>query len=305
MISGEAIETSNNIWAIMVPEEIWANNYVASAIMTGTWSEKTQYIEDANISTISNMGETGNIEATIGINTTSTEWGQLTTDIKKNATGATIYSIVQIPEDQLAKLTLIRGLMRAVPWQHVDPPEQNIGEWIEGIGKAIVCALQEAYRALINILSATMNTAVKTLKGIASALYDGVRMLVAGIMAVVDFVIKFFKDLALLLWEFGQWFIGVLQTAINSIKETLGLILKAIAWANMLFYIAALTIMKKIIERITQGNQTAHPTDKGILSIQITANNRELENNNHQRTTHLRGTQHRTTSINGNDRNRW
>ena len=28
---------------------IWANNYLASAIMTGTYSTKTPYIEDANI----------------------------------------------------------------------------------------------------------------------------------------------------------------------------------------------------------------------------------------------------------------
>ncbi len=54
-------------------------------------------------------------------------------------------------------------------------------------------------------------------------------MLVAGIMAMANFVVNFFRDIALLLWEFGQWFIGMLKQFANMIAQVLKFILKIIA----------------------------------------------------------------------------
>lgn len=245
------VETDNKIQTIVVPEDIWANNYLASAIMTGTYHSKTPYIESAEISTVSSLGEAGNIEATIGLKTSRTTLSSLIEDIEKNATGQKAYSLVSVPEDQLARLTLIRGLMRAVPWEHIDPPDPpDISGWIADIEKAIMGALEEAYKALVNALSAAMSTVSGVLRGVASAFASGVRMLVAGIMAVVDFVVKLFKDLALLLWEFGQWFIGTLKNFVGRVAQALKIMIKAVAWIMVKAMELMIRAIKYVIENI-------------------------------------------------------
>jgi len=64
-------------------EKIWANNYVASAVMSGTWSTKTPYIGEANISAVSAGGEPKRIQAVIGLRSES--WADLAEDIEKDA----------------------------------------------------------------------------------------------------------------------------------------------------------------------------------------------------------------------------
>lgn len=66
-----------------------------------------------------------------------------------------------------------------------------------------------------------MNATANILRCVASAIVAGVRMLVAGIMAMVNFIINFFKDLALLLWEFGQWFVGMLRDFVDRVAQAL------------------------------------------------------------------------------------
>ena len=209
----------------------------------------TPYIEDANTTKITNEGNVRKIQAIIGIKKNNTEWSQLTTDIRKNATGQTTYSIVWIPTNQLVKLTLIKGLMRAVPWQCIDPPRtpRRLLGWISEIAEAIINTLQQAYRTLVNTIAAAMQTIINTLEGLATAIMEGIRMIAAGIMAAANFIAKIFKDTLLLLREFGQQFIGMLKRTANKIAQTFKFLLKTTAWLIARAVMAFLSMLKNLI----------------------------------------------------------
>ena len=140
-------------------EEIWANNYVASAVMSGTWSTKTPYIGEANITAVPAGGDPRRIQAVIGLRSES--WADLAEDIAKNATGQKAYTVVSVAEKQ--KLTLIEGLMRAVPWEKADPPD--ISAVLSGIVRAATQTLKTAWRTLVNTLTAAMTTVRSILAG--------------------------------------------------------------------------------------------------------------------------------------------
>ena len=78
-----------------------------------------------------------------------------------------------------------------------------------------------------------MNTIANTLNSIATKIVSGVRMLVAGIMAMAGFIVKLFKDIALLMWEFGQWFIGMLKAFANKIVQAFKFVIKTISWVTV------------------------------------------------------------------------
>ena len=179
---------NGTVKTLVVPEEIWANNYLASAIMTGTWSDRTPYIEDANISTLTTSGEPKRIQAVIGIKTET--WKNLTADIAKNATGQTTYTVLEVKQKQ--KLTLIHGLMRAMPWRHIDPP--SLSAVLSSIVRAAAQILKTAWKSLVNTLTAAMTTVRSILAGASVAMRARISLLKAGIMAAIGFLSKLFSD---------------------------------------------------------------------------------------------------------------
>ena len=94
-----------------------------------------------------------------------------------------------------------------------------------------------------------MNTAESIARGIATKIVEGVRMLAAGIMAVANFIAKLFRDIALLLWEFGQWFIGILKELANGIVDAFRKVLEATSW-----------VLRGIIMLIIEAIKTAMKT---------------------------------------------
>ena len=107
----------------------------ASAIMTGS---PPSYILDANVSTITTRGNAKKIEAIIGLRTDSQNWGRLLADISRNATGNTTYAVIPLGPGDMPMLTMIPGLMRAIPWEHIDPPDPDIGEWLEDLWSCLL-----------------------------------------------------------------------------------------------------------------------------------------------------------------------
>ena len=227
-------------------EKIWANNYVASAVMSGTWSTKTPYIEDANISTLTTSGEPKRIQAVIGIKTET--WKNLTADIAKNATGQTTYTVVEVKQKQ--KLTLISGLMRAVPWRHVDPP--SLSAVLSSIVRAAAQTLKTAWRSLVNTLTAAMTTVRSILAGAAVAMRAGISLLKAGIMAAIGFLSKLFSDGSLLLREFGQQLVGALSEAADKAVKAFKSMLYWLSWIWAKTIEIILVISRQVLSLIAQ-----------------------------------------------------
>jgi len=80
------------------------------------------------------------------------------------------YSLAQVPQDQIQKLTMIRGLMRAVPWEHIDPPGlwEQFTEWLSDTVETAVDVVQEAFNTMVNTLSSVANAVMNVINGIAS-----------------------------------------------------------------------------------------------------------------------------------------
>ena len=167
---------------------IWVNNHFASVVMSEAWSEKTPYIGEANISAVTTSGEPKRIQAVIGISSTS--WANLTKDIAKNATGQTSYVVLEVKQKQ--KLTLIHGLMRAMPWRHIDPP--SLSAVLSSIVRATAQTLKTAWKSLVNTLTAAMTTVRSILAGASVAMRARISLLKAGIMAAIGFLSKLFSD---------------------------------------------------------------------------------------------------------------
>ena len=161
-----------------------------------------------------------------------------------------MHSLAQVASCQLQKLTPVRGLMRAIPWEHIDPPDIDVEKIAKDIWRTIERTIQGIYRALINAIAAATTTIKNVANGIASAIADGVRMMIAGIMAMVDFVVKLFKDIALLMWELGQWLIGVLSSAWDRITSTFKEILKAASWVLKGIIMLVIEAAKKVLKTI-------------------------------------------------------
>ena len=82
--------TTRILWSAKI------NGRPASTIIARLYPE---YAESAEISAVSSLGEAGSIEATIGLKTSQTTLSRLIEDIKKNATGQKVYSLVSILEE--------------------------------------------------------------------------------------------------------------------------------------------------------------------------------------------------------------
>ena len=107
---------------MVIPESIWTNNMLATKILRGEYPPQ---IENATTTVMDPKAKVGGIEAVIAVKTSGEAWNTIRSMLKKNATQNETYRITQVPTDELPLLTLIPTIMRAVPWEHIDPPDWN------------------------------------------------------------------------------------------------------------------------------------------------------------------------------------
>ena len=222
---------------VLVPENIWANNWLASKIMKGETGELPQEIMNANITAITREQPT-KIQAIVGIETTDkNKTIQLLT---LNATGNKTYGARRLDIREILMLSTTPEVYKAIPYQRpeetrttparsierrqarqIDIDWDEVEEYFEELGNEIAETVTEVYRSVVNTLSSSLDAIVDALQGVYGMVMEGVRMVMGGLMAAAGFLSKLFRDLMTLLMDLGQKLLGAIMEALEWILDVL------------------------------------------------------------------------------------